>query len=101
LLYAGFYLLLALFSAPLVALFLAMPATTIAAITGIALINPLAGAIGGMLAAPEDRDAAILTFAATASGMALLGIGSAFWGLAIGFAALGARAIAGRLRTGR
>jgi benzoate membrane transport protein len=101
LLYAGFYLLLALFSAPLVALFLAMPATTIAAITGIALINPLAGAIGGMLAAPEDRDAAILTFAATASGMALLGIGSAFWGLATGFAALGARAIAGRLRTGR
>jgi benzoate membrane transport protein len=99
LLYAGFYLLLALFSAPLVALFLAMPAATIAAITGIALINPLAGAIGGMLAAPEDGDAAILTFAATASGMALLGIGSAFWGLAIGFAAVGARAIATRLRT--
>lgn len=97
LLYAGFYLLLALFSAPLVALFLAMPAATIAAITGIALINPLAGAIGGMLAVPEDRDAAILTFAATASGMALLGIGSAFWGLAIGFAALGARAFVSRL----
>lgn len=93
LLYALFYLVLALFSAPLVALFLAMPGSTIAAITGIALIGPLANAIGGMLAEPEDRDAAILTFAATASGVALLGIGSAFWGLAVGFLALGVRAI--------
>lgn len=93
LLYALFYLVLALFSAPLVALFLAMPGATIAAITGIALIGPLANAIGGMLAEPEDRDAAILTFAATASGVALLGIGSAFWGLAVGFLALGVRAI--------
>lgn len=96
LLYALFYFVLALFSAPLVALFLAMPAATIAAITGIALIGPLANAIGGMLAEPEDRDAAILTFAATASGIALLGIGSAFWGLAVGFLALGARFILAR-----
>lgn len=91
-LYAGFYLGLALFSAPLVALFLAMPPATIAAITGIALIGPLTGALEGMMAAKQDREAAILTFAATASGVALWGIGSAFWGLVIGFIAIGARA---------
>lgn len=90
--YAGFYLLLALFSAPLVSLFLAMPMTTIAAITGIALIGPLAAALGNMMTAAEDREAAILTFAATASGMSLFGIGSAFWGLVVGFTAIAARA---------
>ncbi|HEY3539420.1 MAG TPA: benzoate/H(+) symporter BenE family transporter [Trinickia sp.] len=29
----------------------------------------------------DDRDAAALAFAATASGIALVGIGSAFWGI--------------------
>ncbi len=86
--YAGFYLGLALFSAPLVRLFMAMPHTSIAALTGIALIMPLAGAIEGMTAEAVDREAAILTFAATASGVTLFGIGSAFWGLLIGFAAI-------------
>jgi benzoate membrane transport protein len=31
--------------------------------------------------APAERDAALVTFMITASGMTLLGIGSAFWGL--------------------
>lgn len=94
--YAGFYLLLALFSAPLVLLFLAMPAAAIAALTGIALIAPLSGAVEQMLTEPSERDAAVLTFAATASGVSLLGVGSAFWGLLAGFAALAAKAVFGR-----
>lgn len=96
LIYAGFYLLLALFSAPLVALFVAMPQTTVAIIAGIAITGPLSGALEGMLAAPEHRDAAILTFAGTASGLSLWGIGAAFWGLVIGFIALAARALLAR-----
>jgi benzoate membrane transport protein len=39
------------------------------------------------------RDAAIVTFLATGSGVALLGLGSAFWGLVAGFVALGVRAL--------
>ena len=35
--------------------------------------------------------AALLTFAATASGLALFGIGSAFWGLVAGFSVLAVR----------
>jgi benzoate membrane transport protein len=92
LIYAGFYLLLALFSAPLVLFFLAMPPAAIAALTGIALIAPLSGAVEQMLVEKSERDAAILTFAATASGVSLLGIGAAFWGLLAGFAALAAKA---------
>lgn len=93
LIYAGFYLVLALFSAPLVLFFLAMPAAAIAALTGIALIAPLTGAVEAMLVDKTQRDAAVLTFAATASGVSLLGVGSAFWGLLAGFAALAAKAV--------
>ncbi len=89
--YAGFYLVLALFSPALVRLFLALPSGVIAALTGVALIPALIGALEGMLSAKADRDAAIVTFLATASGLSLLGIGSAFWGLVCGFSALAAR----------
>ncbi|WP_159977719.1 MULTISPECIES: benzoate/H(+) symporter BenE family transporter [unclassified Novosphingobium] len=93
LIYAGFYLALALFSAPLVLFFLAMPHAAIAALTGVALIAPLTGAVEAMLVEKTERDAAILTFAATASGVSLMGVGSAFWGLLAGFAALAAKAV--------
>ncbi|MEI4507498.1 benzoate/H(+) symporter BenE family transporter [Sphingopyxis sp. CCNWLW253] len=89
-LYAGFYLLLAIFSPLLVRLFLALPPTVIAALTGVALIPALLGAMEAMMAAKSDRDPAILTFLATGSGLTLFGLGSAFWGLVVGFLALAA-----------
>lgn len=90
-LYGLFYLGVALFAAPLAGLFIAMPTGALALLTGLALIAPLSGSLSGMMSAEEDREAAVLTFAATASGMALFGVGSAFWGLAVGFIALAAR----------
>ena len=89
-LYAAFYLLLAIFSPLLVRLFLALPPTVIAALTGIALIPALLGAMEAMMAAKSDRDPAILTFLATGSGLTLFGLGSAFWGLVVGFLTLAA-----------
>jgi benzoate membrane transport protein len=89
--YGLFYLVVALFAAPLAGLFIAMSTGALAAITGLALIAPLTGSLGAMMAAVKDREAAVLTFAATASGVALFGVGSAFWGLAVGFLALAAR----------
>ena len=86
--YGGLYLIVALFAAPLAGLFIAMPHGTLALITGLALVGPLLGALGGMLSEPRDREPAVLTFAATASGLALFGVGSAFWGLVVGFVAL-------------
>ena len=88
--YGGFYVLVALFAAPLTGLFVAMPPAVLAIITGLALIAPLTGALTTMLERPDQREAAVLTFAATGSGLALFGIGAAFWGLVIGFAALAA-----------
>lgn len=89
--YGLFYLVVALFAAPLAGLFIAMPTGALAAITGLALIAPLTGSLGAMMGEAKDREAAVLTFAATASGEALFGVGSAFWGLAVGFLALAAR----------
>lgn len=86
--YGGLYLIVALFAAPLAGLFIAMPHAVLAIITGLALIGPLTGALGAMMGSVEHREAAVLTFAATASGLALFGIGSAFWGLTIGFLTL-------------
>lgn len=89
--YGLFYLVVALFAAPLAGLFIAMPTGALAAITGLALIAPLTGSLSAMMSEAKDREAAVLTFAATASGVALFGVGSAFWGLAVGFLALAAR----------
>lgn len=86
--YGGFYVVVALFAAPLAGLFIAMPPAVLAVITGLALVAPLTGALATMLARTPEREAAVLTFAATGSGLALFGLGAAFWGLVAGFAAL-------------
>lgn len=89
-LYALFYLVLALFSPALVRFFLALPHDVIAALTGIALVPALLGALKVALAQEDQRDAAIVTFLAAGSGLTLIGLGSAFWGLVAGFVALAA-----------
>jgi benzoate membrane transport protein len=89
--YALFYLVLALLSPTLVRMFLALPRALTAALTGIALIPALVGAIETMLATKDERDPAIVTFLAAASGLTLLGLGSAFWGLVLGGLALAAK----------
>jgi benzoate membrane transport protein len=96
-LYGGLYLGLALFSPALVRFFLALPHAVVAALAGLALVPALLSSLEHMLIRHEHRDAAVLTFLATASGLAIYGLGSAFWGLAVGFLALGAR----RLPPGR
>lgn len=92
-LYAGCYLVLGMFAPLLVRFFLALPHDVIAALTGIALIPALVGALETALAAKDERDAAIVTFLATGSGLALFGLGAAFWGLVSGFVALAAKAL--------
>lgn len=85
--YAGIYLLLALFSPLLVRFFLALPPPVIGALTGIALIPTFISSCEAMIGRGEDRDPAILTFLATASGLTLFGLGSVLWGLAAGLGA--------------
>jgi benzoate membrane transport protein len=86
--YALFYLIFAIFGASLVAIFAVLPQSLIVLVAGLALMAPLANALAIALKDDADRMAATVTFAVTASGVALLGIGSAFWGLLAGLAVL-------------
>ncbi|QBF24391.1 benzoate transporter BenE [Pseudomonas tructae] len=79
-----FYLLLGVFGATLVSLFTAFPAALIAALAGLALFGAIAGALAGAMSVPSDREAALITFLVTASGMSFLGLSAAFWGLIFG-----------------
>ncbi|WP_405148192.1 benzoate/H(+) symporter BenE family transporter [Sphaerisporangium sp. NBC_01403] len=66
------------------ALVVLSPPLLIEAVAGLALIGALASAVTTAVAEPEGREAAVVTFVVTASGLTLLGVGAAFWGLAAG-----------------
>ena len=83
-----FYLLIGLFGATVGALLLAFPKELVLAIAGFALLGTIGGALANALGQEAEREPALLTFLVTASGVALAGIGSAFWGLLTGLAAL-------------
>ncbi|MFJ3787814.1 benzoate/H(+) symporter BenE family transporter [Kitasatospora sp. NPDC090091] len=80
------YLLVGSFGGVLVSLFTGLPKELIAVVAGVALLASLQGSLATAVAEERGRDAALVTFLATASGMSLLGIGSAFWGLLLGLA---------------
>ena len=86
--YALWWGLIALFGASLVGLFGALPPALLATVAGTALLGSMASAMGSALAADQDRLAAAGTLAVTASGITLLGVGSAFWGLCFGLLVL-------------
>jgi benzoate membrane transport protein len=86
--YALAYLIFALFGASLVAIFAVLPQSLIALVAGLALLGPLTNALSIALQKENERMAATVTFAVTASGLVLFGIGSAFWGLVAGLAVL-------------
>ena len=84
----AFYLLIGLFGATVGSLFLAFPKELILAIAGLALLGTIGSGLAAALGNESEREPALLTFLVTASGIALAGIGSAFWGLLVGLSAL-------------
>lgn len=86
--YALAYLVFALFGASLVALFAVLPPSLILLVAGLGLLASLANALAIAFRDEQERIAATVTFAVTASGLTLFGVGSAFWGLVAGLAVL-------------
>ncbi len=86
--YGLWYVLLAVLGASLVAVFAVLPPAFIVTVAGLALLSPLAGALASAVQGEKDRLAAVATFATTASGMAVFGMGAPFWGLGVGLALL-------------
>lgn len=82
-----FYVLVGVFGVTLAALFMALPATFITTLAGLALLGTIGGSLAGAVADPAGREAALITFLASAANIKLLGIGGAFWGLLIGLIA--------------
>ncbi|MBS0490553.1 MAG: benzoate/H(+) symporter BenE family transporter [Proteobacteria bacterium] len=79
-----FYVLVGVFGVTLAAVFMAFPATFITTLAGLALLGTIGGALASATADPASREAALITFLASAANIKLLGVGGAFWGLVIG-----------------
>ena len=79
-----FYILGGLFAGSIVMLFSILPKELVAALAGLALLGAIATNISVAMKDESQRDAALITFLATVSGMHLLGFSSVFWGICIG-----------------
>lgn len=82
-----FYLIGGTFAGGIVALFASLPKELVAVLAGLALLGAITSNIIGAIDDERHREASIITFLATASGMSWLGLGSAFWGAVIGMGA--------------
>ncbi|GAB3716385.1 benzoate/H(+) symporter BenE family transporter [Nocardiopsis oceani] len=79
-----FYLCVGLFGATVASLLATLPSTLVLAIAGLGLLGTIGGSLASAVAEEGSREAAVVTFLATASGFTLFGVGSAFWGLLAG-----------------
>ncbi|MEU4165517.1 benzoate/H(+) symporter BenE family transporter [Streptomyces sp. NPDC026665] len=90
-----FYLCVGILGGTVGSLLTALPAALILGIAGLGLLNTIGNSLASAVSDDNWREAAVVTFLATASGVTLLGVGSAFWGLLAG--ALTAAVTRGRL----
>jgi benzoate membrane transport protein len=79
-----FYLLMALAGGAVVGLLAVFPKALVLAVAGLALLGTIAGGLATALGELKWREPALITYLVTLSGVALLGIGSAFWGVVAG-----------------
>lgn len=77
-----FYLIAGLFGSAITGMMAALPVSWIQMLAGLALLSTISGSLYQAL--HNERDAAVVAFLVTASGLTLVGIGSAFWGLIAG-----------------
>jgi benzoate membrane transport protein len=84
------YLLVAVFAATIALFFQALPREFVLALAGIALFSTIATSLTLGVKDESSRDAAVFTFLVTASGLTILGVGAAFWGLSAGAVMLAA-----------
>jgi len=82
-----FYILMGTFGATLASVFGALPKELIASLAGLALFGAISAGLTGAMAEEKQREAALITFLVTASGMSFLGLAAAFWGLIFGLVA--------------
>jgi len=77
-----------IFADSLTGLFNSLPQALVVSIAGLALLGTIRSSLSAALVQESERIPAMITLITTASGVALWGIGSAFWGLVLGVLAL-------------
>ena len=82
------YIAIGLVGAAVTGLLLAFPKELVLAIAGLALLGSIGGGLHAALKDDAHREAALITFLVTLSGVVIAGIGSAFWGVVAGALAL-------------
>jgi len=85
----AFYVVIGLFGAAVTGVLTAFPRELVVAVAGLALLGSIGGGLAVALKDELHREAALITFLVTLSGVSLAGIGSAFWGVAAGALAWG------------
>ena len=78
------YVLIGIFGAAITGVLTAFPKELVAAIAGLALLGTIGNALALALRDESHREAALITFLVTLSGVVLAGVGSAFWGVLAG-----------------
>ena len=82
------YTVLGLFGAVIAGLLTAFPKELVAVIAGLALLGSIGNGLAVAVKDESHREAALITFLVTLSGVVIAGIGSAFWGVVAGSLAL-------------
>ena len=82
------YLVIGAFGAAVTSLLAAFPKELVAAIAGLALLGTIGAGLAAAVKDESHREAALITFLVTLSGVVIAGIGSAFWGVVAGALAL-------------
>lgn len=82
------YLVIGVFGAAVTSLLAAFPKELVAAIAGLALLGTIGAGLAAAVKNEPHREAALITFLVTLSGVVIAGIGSAFWGVVAGALAL-------------
>lgn len=82
-----FYLVGACFAGTIILFFTTLPKALIGILAGLALLGAIASSLTTAMAEADHREASVVTFLCTASGMTFGGLGSAFWGVVVGLAA--------------
>jgi benzoate membrane transport protein len=82
------YILLGIFGTTITGALTAFPKELIAAIAGLALLGTIGSALSTAMHDAFHREAALITFLVTLSGVVIAGVGSAFWGVIAGALAL-------------
>lgn len=83
-----FYIVIGIFGAVVTGLLTAFPRELVVCIAGLALLGSIGSGLATALQGEEHREAALITFLVTLSGVVIAGVGSAFWGVVAGSLAL-------------